>query len=442
MTRKPVLSLALLALLTVPALLRSQDLTLDDAVSLALKGNRDVTNARLEIDRSDIGIAISRTWRLPSFQVSAFEGQFLGQVKFEVPAGAWGVYPGIGPIPAVQSPITTPAHPFTLLEAKASQPLSRLYGINIGIRLREIQREEAAEKLKAQQTLVVNQVRKLYYSILETQSAIDSGERSLETLREQDRVAAERVDRQAALQSEELDVKARIARVEYESAMQRHDLAARKEQLNDLLGRDLRTEFSARALPEDPLTTPGLKAARERALAERAEIREARLRIREAEADRDLKKSERIPEVTADLQYMSPFRINLLPENIMAAGFSLKWDVFDWGRRKKEIADKNIVVSQAGIALQSLESRIAFEVDSEYRKLEDSRRLLEVVKVAQEAARERVRITTERNAAGAALPKDLMEAQTSLTETDFQYRQALVAFMTARADFDKATAAP
>jgi hypothetical protein len=35
-----------------------------------------------------------------------------------------------------------------------------------------------------------------------------------------------------------------------------------------------------------------------------------------------------------------------------------------------------------------------------------------------------------------------MEAQTSLAETDFQYRRAFVAFMTARADFDKASAAP
>jgi outer membrane protein TolC len=263
----------------------------------------------------------------------------------------------------------------------------------------------------------------------------------METLREQDRVAAEGVARQTALQSEELDVKARIARVEYESATLQHDLASQKEQLNDVLGRDPRTQFRIQLLPDVAPATPDLAAARARALAERPEIREARLKIQAAQTDRDMKKNELLPEVNLNVAFLSPYRLNFLPENIGTAGFSLKWDVFDWGRKRKELANKAIVIDQAGIALKTIESQVAGEVEVQYRKVEDSQRLLEVVKVAQNAARERVRIASERHAQDAALLRDLMEAQASQAATDYQYQQALASYMSARADFDKVTAA-
>jgi outer membrane protein TolC len=441
-------SLIGLAVLVIPALLSAQqaplaaeELTLEQAVSLALKDNRNIANARLGIERSENDIAIARTYRLPSFSLDVYEGQLFAPIKFEIPAGALGVYPATGPIPGAQEPITTPARPFTLVEARATQPLSRLHGITLGIQLRQLEREEADAKLKEQQLSLVNQVRRLYYGILETQSALAANQSSQETLREQDRVAMESVARQTALQSEELDVKARIAKVEYESATLQHDLASQKEALNDLLGRDPRLQYTVRGLPDVSPETPDLAAARARALAERPEIREAKLRVQEAKTDHDMKKVEFIPEVNFNISYLSPFRLNFLPENIGTAGFTLKWDVFDWGRKKKELANKTIVIDQAGIALRSTEVQVAAEVELQYRKVEDSQHLLDVVKAAQNAARERVRIATERHALDAALLRDLLEAQSSLAETDHQYQQALVSYMSARADFDKVTAA-
>jgi outer membrane protein TolC len=189
------------------------------------------------------------------------------------------------------------------------------------------------------------------------------------------------------------------------------------------------------------VTPPDLEAGLARGLSERPEIRQARLRIREAETDRDKEKTQRIPEVTFDLQYFSAFRINLLPRNVAAAGFTLKWDVFDWGRRKRELANKAILVDQAGIALKSVQTHVAAEVEVLYRKVEDSQRLLDAVKTAQTAAREKVRIASERHAQETGLMKELMEVQSSLAETDHQYQQALASYMSACADFDKATAA-
>jgi outer membrane protein TolC len=392
------------------------------------------------VEKSDRQIEVARTYRLPSFNLNIFEGEFPGPVNFVYPAGAWGVYPATGPIPATSETITSPRHPFSLINGSFTQPLSQLPRIRLGIRIRETERDEAREKLSAARQAVVSDVRKLYYGILQTQSALTANESSLRTLRELDRVASENVAHQVALRSESLEVKARLAKAEYETAALLHDLASEKEQLNDLLGRDARTDFSVQALAEPALAAADLEKVREHALAERPEIREARLRIVEAEQDRALKRAEYIPEVDLKVQYFSPFGVATLPKNIAAVGVQLNWDVFDWGRKRQELAVKDIVIAQAKNALETTKSQVLIEVESRYRKLEESRRMLQVVEMAQAAARERVRIAKDRYDGEAALMKDLLEAQAAQAETDYQHQQALSAWLSAQADFDRAGA--
>jgi len=428
--------------LLAPAAVCADELTLDQAIDLAIRSNRPVKNARLEVEKSGHQIEVARTYRLPSFHVDLFEGQFMAPLNFSFPAGIWGVYSATGPIPATSTNITSPKHPFTLINASITEPITQFPRIRLGIRMQETQREEAREKVAALEQGVLSDVRRLYYGILQTQSALVSNASSIQTLRELDRVASESVAQRISLRSEALDIKARLAKAEYESAALEHDLASEKEQLNDLLGRDSQTEFTVQALPEPSLAAADLVQARDHALAERPEIREARLRITEAEQDRQMKRKSFIPDVDFKVQYLSPFGIAVIPQNIAAAGVQLNWDVFDWGRKRQELAVKDVVVKQAKNALEITRSQVLIEVESRYRKLEEARRMLQVVETAQQAARERVRIAKDRYDGEAALLKDLLEAQSSQAETDYQHQQALSSYLSAKADFDKASANP
>jgi outer membrane protein TolC len=320
-----------------------------------------------------------------------------------------------------------------------TQPISQQHRIGLGIHLRELERDAAREQYRAARLAVTNGVKKLYYANLQTQSALRANQSALQTLRELDRVVSESVAQQVVLKSDALEVKARIAKAEYEDAALQHGLATQREQLNDLMGRDTRIEFTVRSLPEPSLAPADLAQARTRAAAEHPEILTARLRVREAEQDRNFKKAEYIPDVNFTFQYLSPFHLNPLPRNVAAAGLSLQWDVFDWGRKKKELAIKDQTVEQAKNALMSAESQVLLEVESRYRQVEEARRLLRVVQMAQETAQEKVRIATNRHAERSALLKDLLEAQASLAEVDYQYQQALSAFFSAQSEFDKAS---
>jgi outer membrane protein TolC len=58
--------------------------------------------------------------------------------------------------------------------------------------------------------------------------------------------------------------------------------------------------------------------------------------------------------------------------------------------------------------------------------------------MGQETARENVRLRLTQYDVQAALLSDVLQTQSSLADSDSQYQQALAAFWTARADFERA----
>src|SRR5262249_56452439 len=101
-----------------------------------------------------------------------------------------------------------------------------------------------------------------------------------------------------ALRSDALDVQVRLAQVELDHTTQSDTLASQKEQMNQLLGRDVRTAFTVDEFPAVSLTDVDLAAASTRALANRPDVAQARLAVKQAELEYRLKKADRIPEVS------------------------------------------------------------------------------------------------------------------------------------------------
>ena len=62
----------------------------------------------LDLDVSKDKVAAAKTHRYPAMNIYAFGSQLLAPISFVVPEGQFGTYPGIGPIPAKETPITTP----------------------------------------------------------------------------------------------------------------------------------------------------------------------------------------------------------------------------------------------------------------------------------------------------------------------------------------------
>ena len=113
-------------------------LTVDGAIKIALANNRDLKIVSLNVDSSKDSVLAAKTKRLPAFSIYTFGSQLLSPISFQVPAGQFGSYPGIGPIPAVNTNITTPSQPTAYIFATASQPLLTLYKINLHVHGEEL----------------------------------------------------------------------------------------------------------------------------------------------------------------------------------------------------------------------------------------------------------------------------------------------------------------
>jgi outer membrane protein TolC len=287
---------------------------------------------------------------------------------------------------------------------------------------------------------MVNQVKETYYGILQTQSALDSLLEAIKYYRELDRVTVDNVAQQVSLKADSLEVKTRLAKAEYEALNQTNQLATEKEQLNNLLGRDVRAEFRVVAVADPSGSDADLALARSRALDQRPELREARLKVRQSEVDRRIKKSEYIPDVSIGFTYMSfqNFDNDAIPKNTASLGVLMRWEVFDWGRKKNQLAEKDKAIEQAKTDLREAESLVQIEVGDKFRKLQQTRQALVVAQLKQETARENMRVSVNKYKLKAALLSDALQTQATLADTDYQYQQALLAFWTARAEYEKA----
>jgi outer membrane protein TolC len=413
-------------------------LTLKAALQLALANNRQVQAALLNVEKAEAQLEVSRIRRLPKFEIEATASQLLTPVGFSFPRGAFGEFPGTGPIPANDTTVNVPLQPTFYMTSQVSQPLSQLIRINLGIRSAEASQEIERERARAQQLSVVDQVKRMYFAILQTQSALGALEEGIALYRELDRTLQVRVAQQVALRSDSLDVQHQLAQAELSRTMRRNSIATQKEQLNQLLGRDIRTPFDVESVAEIALTDVDLEAAQSRALASRPDVREAQLTLKQAELDRRLSRAERIPDVSLSASYSSYFNMSVLPRNLATAGVKVTWEPFDWGRKSRELAVKTHTVQQARLSVRDVEDRTALELSSRFRTLSEKRAQLTVARAAQSAAREKLRIKSNQFQVQAVLLPDVLQQKAALADADDTFQQAVLAFWVAKADFEHA----
>jgi outer membrane protein TolC/ABC-type transporter Mla MlaB component len=413
-------------------------LTLEAAVRLALDNNRQLKIAALEVSKASEQIVGLKTRRLPAASFSVLGSQLLNEVDFTVDEGTFGNFPSTGPIPDRDTHITTPRKLTAYINSSITQPLSQFYEIHLNIQQAGFSQEMAKQKLREQQASVVNSVKKIYYSALEAESALEASRESLQFYREMDRLTEQYVLQQVVLKSDSLDVKAQLAKESYDVMTLEHTIANRKEQLNQLLGRDLRTELSLEDVPAETFLEVDLASAQARALEQRPEISEAGLKVSMAKQDERIKRAENIPDVSLAFNYISPFGTEFLPKNVASVGVQLKWEPWDWGRKKSELAQKSQITEQAQLGLRDAEALVLAEVSQQSRTLAEARALLLVANATRESAREKLRVVKNQFAQKASLLKNVLQIQAQVAESNHTYRQALLSFWTARADFEKA----
>lgn len=422
-----------------PATWATDILTLDEAVRLAVAGNRSLANASIEAAKAESQVDAAKARQYPSFNLYVLGSQQLTSVDFTFERGLLGTFDGIGPVPAEDTKVSTPLQPTGFVFGRVSQPLTTLFRIRRGIRALEKGVEIAREQTRVERQKVVRDVKRLYYSLQQTQALHRSQLETLKLYQEIERLTARYVEQQTALKADLLDIQTRVAESEQNQLSLENRLASGKEQLNRLLGRDVLIDFELEPVTGLAEIDVDLAEARRLALERRPEIRQARLRQEQAEWDVKAKRAEYIPDLSIEFNSLALINYNrFIPNQTQSVGLSLSWEPFDWGRKKQELSQKLQAVEQARNAAADTESLIVIDVNDKHRELLQDRLRLRSARLGQETALERLRVAKNKYAAEAALLKDVLSAEVALEQANTSHEQALLAFWDARADFERA----
>ena len=440
---KKINSMIILALILPAAVVRGQEeppklLTLEDAVSLARSHNRELKQAGLEIHKQQEMFSEAKTQLYPRFDTYFLASELLTPLDFTIRSGTLGTFPATGPIPAKDSKIHTPARPVAITSITATQPLTQLFRINLSIKQQKLAAELSQQSYFEHEQGLVNEVRRAYYAILQSQSELESQRAVLTYLEELQQLTSRRLQQEAVLKADSLRITTQRTKAVYQITVIEDALADQKEALNRLLGRELLTEFAVEMVPSSLAEESTLQQARKRAVEMRPEIKAETIKKERANLDTKIEKTRYIPDISVQANYLTAPNISFLPQNVGAVGVLLTWQPWDWGQKRHNIAQKVDAEKQAQLSIDNVREQVLQEVDSSFRRLREARQLLTAGQAARDAEAEKLRNQMDAYSHRAILLSELLQQQSSVASAEDQYRQGLLAFWRARADFERA----
>jgi outer membrane protein TolC len=151
-------------------------------------------------------------------------------------------------------------------------------------------------------------------------------------------------------------------------------------------------------------------------------------------------KLEYIPDITLFGAHTHQDGIPFLTHNIGTFGMKMNWEIFEWGKKGDVVAQRKEQLTQANENLHRIEKRIEVEVDQAYRKLEQTKRLIDVSRESLALQKENLRLKSNGIRSGTATEAQYAMAVASVKRAEYDELQALLGYYLAIADLKRIVA--
>jgi outer membrane protein len=429
---------ALLALLPLSGLCSAGTLSLDEALAIALSNNTAVSNAELQREAAEDDVEALRTSRYPRLDVGGGVSHNMEDEEYTFDEGVWGDYPNIGEIPAEDITINSNSGTSRVLSAGITQPLSQQYRLALSIEQGEVKEDMATEFIRLTQQDIARIVKQQYFDILQTQSTLAATGESIVFYTSLVELVSNYVSQRMAFEYELLETQARLARRELDANTQLNRLSTQKEQMNSLLARDINTNFEVSELPAEVFLTGGLDDAVASALSQRPEVRESQLKVKDAELGYDIKKAEYLPDLDLSVRYTKLYDTAFIPDTEAYVGLHAKWEIYDWGRKKSELASKNSMIQHAENSARDLENRVTIDVRKSFRSIAEAEESVEVARLSRAAAQDKLRVLMNQYKQQSTLLQNVLDAESGLDKANNAYNRSVLSVWKAQAELERA----
>jgi outer membrane protein TolC len=379
-----------------PATAAAQDnapmeLTLSQAIDLALKQNRSLQLAQLAVVDSEQKKKIAGADYFPQIKNESTAFRITELQQLVIPEGSLGTLAGTGPIPPKTAVIFQGGLTGYTSGTGLQQPLTQMFKIREDNRAATADINSARIQLKQAEIDIALKVRQLYYGILIGQLKETAAKHEADAAQLKFQESTSTVEQGSALEVVALESHAALLDAKQTILMQNLQVRDLTFQLNYLLGLPVNTQLK---LSEDLSAGPASISPREEcvriAREHSPEVRAAQQAVEKAKASLAAAKDAYIPDVTAFARYSYQSGIPFLVHNFGTFGVIFTYELFDGGRRNAQIGESRTMLSQAEVNLAKAEEEVAVQVEIAYDKVEQMQNLIavaeEVLKTRAEAA--------------------------------------------------------
>lgn len=415
------------------------ELTLPQAIDLALKQNRDLQLAQLAVIARQRDKQIARAAYFPQIKNESTVLHITELAGVSVPAGAFGTSVPPGPIPAHHLVIDQGALTGYTSGTGLAQPLTQMFKIRESNRAAAADIDSAKIQVDQAQNEVALKVRQLYYGILIAQIKGQAAAEEVDASQVKLNESTDAVDRGKALEVVALEGRAALLDAKQAvltQTLQVHDLTVA---LDDLLGLPLNT----RIRPDEDAPAPGIPLpSREECLAiardRSPEIRAARQAVEKARAHLAAAKDAYIPDITGIARYSYQSGVPLLVHNFGTFGATFTYDLFDGGRRGAEIGESRALLSQAELSLDKAQEEVAVQVETAYDRVAELQNLVAVALEVLQARAEASRVAARQLEQNEVLSSAAAEAAAKASAAKASLLEAKLGLSLARGDLQRA----
>ena len=236
----------------------------------------------------------------------------------------------------------------------------------------------------------------------------------------------------SALEQESIESRAQTLQSKQELLTTDLQLSDLKLKLNDLMGLPLTTGLDLDPkVSESPEACPREECVKA-ALDSHPEIRKARAEVEKAEAAIRLAKTDIwVPDVEVFARYSHQDNVPFLANNFGTFGVHFGYDLFDGGRKRAVLRERQAQLSEAKENLAKLTDEVELAVETAYNKLQRTREMLKVSEEVLALRSESSRVLQQELLQGAALNSQAAmataqeyDAKTLLLQSQLGYSEA------------------
>ncbi|MCE5286572.1 MAG: TolC family protein [Pelosinus sp.] len=408
----------LFVLSTSAAFAAPVELTLDDAVALALKNNLNITIAGVTRE--------STAWKINQAQTGKkWSVDYTLSGSRTKSTGANGAVDAFG-------------H-----KISATLPLYTGGTVEAGIKQAEINLKVADWDVEKNKQQVKLDATTGYFDILQARNVLKVDQESVDQLAAHLKNVEAQYNVGTVAKSDVLQSEVKLANAKQLLIAQQNTYDIAISSLNNVLCLPLDTELEIKEeLSYTKYDDISLEDCIKRGLANRPEVMEADLNVEYYKQGVISVKGNKKPKVSLNgTVNLADDKLPGTDNNGWSVGVTAQWSVFDSGRIDSQVKQSDADFGKAQYTAKQTRDSVALAVRQAYLNMKAAEKQIDTTKVAVEQAEEDFKIAKVRYSSGVGTNLDVMDAELSLTQAKTNYIQALYNYNTSKAKLDKAMGA-